>query len=93
MMPIVFWASLLPCDSAMNPAEATWSWRNVRREPVRVPVPADPEQDHEHEADREPDERAKDQAFDHPDEAADLDRPPAGVCRGRTDQPAHQGVR
>ena len=30
MMPIVFWASLLPCDRAMNPAEAIWSRRKVR---------------------------------------------------------------
>src|SRR5204863_236545 len=25
-----FWASLLPCDSAMNPAERTWSRRKIR---------------------------------------------------------------
>ena len=30
MIPIVFWASLLPCDRAMKPAEATWSRRKVR---------------------------------------------------------------
>ena len=30
MIPIVFCASLLPCDRAMKPAEAIWSRRKVR---------------------------------------------------------------
>ena len=29
MIPIVFWASLLPCDRAMNPAETIWSRRKT----------------------------------------------------------------
>ena len=94
MIPIVFCASLLPCDSAMNPAETIWSRRKARFS--RDGLPSRQIQNSaimNTKPSAKPDDRADDQALDHLDQPGDVDRPAPGVGHRRADQAAHQRVR